>query len=543
MTLLNRRLLSLPLPLLMSLLLLLVILSGCSNPNQYTYTLTESGLKDKTIIIISERNQSAIDTYGNNIIAKGQVTIRTSADYTNGIYAEGHKVQLGANSHLTIKGAFSRGIFSTHGTIVLNDNSHITTKGTEAIGLEAIKASQVTIGDRFALLTSGANAHGNVIADSSRLSLGQQAHIITQGVEAIACSTIASSTQFGNQAYIETFGKQATGLFAMTESQVLLADDIKIITRGQNAAAALIYDSQLRLGQRANLITYGERSPALLISSQHQSVTSGNIARLDVGNDSQLKTEGKNSTVIGVIDGSQATLGHNITIEASGKDACALLVKGNSTATFKGDAKISHLGHANRRSSNNLSSNGLPSKNSDTVCAIAAYDKGTQINANGCLIINGDIQVSNGAKVTLTLAERSQFVGQSSIKDPQETQGEISLTLNNAHWIITGQSDINHIGGTGALTIAPEAQLKVVDLAQGNYVLYLQEPVYLQKTRSELADEIAIPLIYVEKGSASFKLADVPAHAGYQLRKMPVNNAGNWWVLVKTAVAVSNPAE
>nr|WP_232001890.1 autotransporter outer membrane beta-barrel domain-containing protein [Shimwellia blattae] len=181
-------------------------------------------------------------------------------------------------------------------------------------------------------------------------------------------------------------------------------------------------------------------------TENNSSETAMGQAVIALNGNSTIKTAGGNAH--GVYARENGTISLNNThVETAGNNAHALFA---STSTADQAATINLRGNTALQSGA-----GYAAYASGELATIRSWDDVNNLATSGIYTVEGDIVADKAGRVTLDMAEGSQFTGKTNsnqLADSASTAGEINLALSGASslWTMTGDSVLSQLNLDGA---------------------------------------------------------------------------------------------
>lgn len=424
---------------------------------------------DRLTIIVSGQAADGLRTNPSNSNAVGTITIGDGLSITTkGLSADAvnlngySKVFIGNNAvmrteytgDIPLLKEGAHGLRANYGSqIYVGNGLDLTTLGTKSYGIYANGSygSLVDIGSDSKIKTQGTSSTAAQISGTdSKLTIGDRALFDTQGNSAhgIYANGRNGTIDIGNDFILNTAGDSAHGIYAYgRDGTVDIGNGLILNTTGEKSygvylygtkSSALVYNSDVTLGQQSTIRTEGNGSHAAYMYSSDSSLTLGaksNVTTL--GDDAHgLYVSGLQSSATIVIgENGKIIAGDGATIKTSGSRSHGAFVNWNT-------GHIDFLGGAD------ITASGPDS--------YAIYANAGQITSltNGKYTITGDILADNNGLIDLSMTDRSIFTGTS--QSTGSTDGIINLAISGSTsiWDMNGDSSL-----TG-LRLADNATLK-----------------------------------------------------------------------------------
>ncbi|MBP6117434.1 MAG: hypothetical protein KA498_12450, partial [Neisseriaceae bacterium] len=343
------------------------------------------------------------------------------------------------------------------GILNLGSGSSIVAQGTQGSsnGLLVMGNGANITADALNLEISGVGVDIN--SGYATIDLGQNSSISTTGMGIFMSGSANSSTLNASGLTIRTTGDAAYGLNMNNGAKrVDLGTNSKITTTGQGATGVIVFNGDLT-AQGLEVAVSGEQAVGMELFAGKHDLSQSRIITTDGGGLAAQSSNRKKVEVTfkqGLIDaggryGVHARLANStvnldqalVKVSRQGSDNYGLWALSGGTLNMK-DSEIEATNGASGMLAGTGSVINLSGKNQVKSDQIALWSRGAEakIEAQGALIIAGDVVAENQGKVSMTVAD-AYFKGGLLQKD----EGTVHLKGERTIWDMTKSSTLTDL--------------------------------------------------------------------------------------------------
>lgn len=300
--------------------------------------LAENGahvdVRDRYIATSGHAETAIIARTGGSVSAQN-ITIATSANDSLGLHVRhaGSLVDSRRGFNVSTSGNGSTGVLVSEQGAAIFDTLDIRTTGASARGVNLLSGGSLTLGGGR-ISTLGAGGHGMMTLGGNASLMAENLSVDTQGNFAFGVHVNNTSSAQLRRLDITTAGEQSRGIYVIGQNAALWADDITVVTRGDNAAGVYGLATEVPLLMNGfDIRSEGRASHGVQIDQAHAHLVRGRI---------------------------QVSDGYGLWVAGVGASGQASSVRGNQLAIEGGGVFASAARVALQDSSINTTANGAP---------------------------------------------------------------------------------------------------------------------------------------------------------------------------------------